>query len=111
MFRPGSAVLRLLPTLRRVESVWARNGWVRRVCLVFVSAGAGAWAYLRWKQQPVTVDDAFISYRYADMLVRGEGLVYNAGERVEGYSNFLWVLIAALAISLGLDPLLVTRSI
>ena len=29
-------------------------------------------------------DDAFISFRYADNLVAGDGLVFNAGERVEG---------------------------
>ena len=29
-------------------------------------------------------DDAFISFRYVDNLEHGLGLVYNAGERVEG---------------------------
>ena len=29
-------------------------------------------------------DDAFISYRYALNLIEGHGLVFNAGERVEG---------------------------
>jgi hypothetical protein len=49
-------------------------------------------------------DDAYISFRYADNLVRGEGLVWNAGERVEGYTNFLWVLLSALWLSLGIPP-------
>lgn len=48
-----------------------------------------------------TSDDAYISFRYADHLVRGLGLVYNAGERVEGYSNFLWTLWCALGLRLG----------
>jgi hypothetical protein len=43
------------------------------------------------------LDDAYISYRYAENLVRGEGLVFNHGERVEGYSNFLYVLAVAPA--------------
>jgi len=43
------------------------------------------------------LDDAYISYRYSENLVRGEGLVFNHGERVEGYSNFLYVLAAAPA--------------
>src|SRR5688500_13130256 len=34
-------------------------------------------------------DDAYISYRYAHNLLAGLGLVFNAGERVEGYTNFL----------------------
>jgi arabinofuranosyltransferase len=48
-------------------------------------------------------DDAFISFRYAQNLVAGNGLVYNAGERVEGYTNFLWTMLAALALKLGGD--------
>jgi len=49
-------------------------------------------------------DDAFISFRYADNLVHGLGLVFNAGERVEGYSNFLWTLGIALGMRLGVSP-------
>ena len=50
-------------------------------------------------------DDAFISFRYARNLVEGHGLVFNAGERVEGYTNFLWVLeLAALWKVFGLRP-------
>ena len=37
-------------------------------------------------------DDAFISFRYARNLLEGHGLVFNPGERVEGYTNFLWTL-------------------
>jgi arabinofuranosyltransferase len=51
-----------------------------------------------------TVDDSYISYRYARNLVDGLGLVYNAGERIEGYTNFLWTLILAGGIALGVDP-------
>lgn len=40
-------------------------------------------------------DDAYISYRYAQNLARGHGLVFNPGERVEGYSNLLYVLLLA----------------
>ncbi len=50
------------------------------------------------------VDDAYISYRYARNLVDGRGLVFNPGERVEGYTNFLWVIFAALGMQAGLDP-------
>jgi len=37
-------------------------------------------------------DDAFISLRYAENLSAGDGLVFNSGHRVEGYSNFFWVI-------------------
>jgi hypothetical protein len=42
------------------------------------------------------LDDAFISYRYALNLAQGHGLVYNIGERVEGFTNLLWTLLVAL---------------
>lgn len=48
-------------------------------------------------------DDAFISFRYALNLARGIGLVFNPGERVEGYTNFLWTLWCAVSFPLGLD--------
>lgn len=42
------------------------------------------------------LDDAMISMRYAKNLTEGNGLVFNpGGERVEGYTNLLWVLIMA----------------
>jgi arabinofuranosyltransferase len=56
-------------------------------------------------------DDAFISFRYAKNFVNGFGLVYNIGEKVEGYTNFLWVLISSGLISLNIEPLLGTRII
>ena len=49
-------------------------------------------------------DDAFISFRYADNLVRHGELTYNPGERVEGYTNFLWTVTIAGVIALGGDP-------
>ena len=50
-------------------------------------------------------DDAFISFRYTRNLLEGHGLVYNVGERVEGYSNFLWTLeLAAIWRVFGIPP-------
>jgi hypothetical protein len=57
-----------------------------------------AWQ-LRW-----IGDDAFISFRYARNLLDGHGLVYNPGERVEGYTNFLWTLLIASGMWLGWHP-------
>jgi hypothetical protein len=42
---------------------------------------------------PYVVDDAFITFRYVRNFVEGMGLVYNPGERVEGYTNFLWTIL------------------
>jgi arabinofuranosyltransferase len=49
-------------------------------------------------------DDALISFRYAQNLYEGNGLVYNVGERVEGYTNFLWTMLASTVFVIGGDP-------
>jgi arabinofuranosyltransferase len=55
---------------------------------------------------PHTVlDDAYISARYARNFAEGNGLVYNIGERVEGFTNLAWTLFLAASIRVGLDPL------
>ena len=41
-------------------------------------------------------DDAMVSMRYAWNLAHGVGLVWNPGERVEGYTNPLMVLLMAV---------------
>jgi arabinofuranosyltransferase len=49
------------------------------------------------------VDDAYISFRYSRNLAEGFGLVWNPGERVEGYTNLLWVLLLAPLALLRID--------
>ncbi len=52
------------------------------------------------------LDDPWIAYRYARNLARGDGLVWNVGERpVEGYTCFLWVIMNSLFIRLSIFPL------
>jgi arabinofuranosyltransferase len=41
-------------------------------------------------------DDAMISMRYAWNFSHGQGLVWNTGERIEGYTNLLWTLIMSI---------------
>lgn len=52
---------------------------------------------------PFFADDAFISLRYAQRLLAGDGLTWTAGEAVEGYSNLAWILIVSGLGALGLD--------
>lgn len=47
------------------------------------------------------IDDAFISFRYAANWAEWGEPVYNAGEFVEGYSNFLWVCLLRGLAELG----------
>ena len=51
-----------------------------------------------------TQDDAFITFRYAEHLVQGHGLVFNIGERVEGYTNLSWTLLMAACMAIGAEP-------
>src|ERR1700733_14661069 len=56
-----------------------------------------------------TIDDAYISFRYARNLAHGLGLVYNAGEHIEGYTNFFWTVLLAVGVKVGLDPVLLAK--
>lgn len=56
-------------------------------------------------------DDAFISFRYARNLARGVGLVFNVGERVEGYTNFLWTVLMAPSFLCKIDVVVWSQTI
>ena len=66
-------------------------------CVIIGAAVLLCW-HFRWLE-----DDAFITFRYAHNLAKGLGPVWNPGYAVEGYTNFLWMLILSGAESLGLD--------
>lgn len=88
--------------MSRTTAIW--------ICAAAVAA-FGVWraADLWW-----LCDDAFISFRYAENLVDGHGLVFNPAkpeERVEGYSNFLWVILVAAGVALGLEPEIVANGL
>ena len=80
----------------------ATSAWLIGLC--------GALGLLAWSNRFVQ-DDAYIVFRYADHLARGEGLVWNAGERVEGYSSFLYTLLLAGTRRLGLDPIATSHAL
>ena len=55
---------------------------------------------------PFTVDDTFITLRYAKHLAEGLGPSWNpSGPAVEGYTTALWMLILTVPHALGLDAL------
>ncbi len=79
----------------------ASGSWLLKagLLLTLVVLLAHAWQYR------FLTDDAYISFRYARNLSQGQGLVFNPGmERVEGYSNFLWVLGLAALDRMGVAP-------
>lgn len=46
-------------------------------------------------------DDAYITYRIARNFARGDGLVFVPGQRVEGYTNFLWTVLLSIPERFG----------
>ncbi len=90
---------------REAESGRGRAGGFAALIAALLAVAAIAWC--GWQTYTLfwTCDDAFISLRYAENLVAGEGLVFNAGERVEGYSNFSWTMLLAAAKACGIDDL------
>lgn len=86
----------------------------RRITMLMASCALGL-AYCLWAQVFIQrtfvhvsgrgnwyclFDDAMISMRYALNWAHGQGLVWNPGEKVEGYTNFLQVAFMAAAIRL-----------
>ena len=60
---------------------------------------------IRWfllSQTQFIADDALITYRYAENLVSGNGLVYNLGEKVLGTTTPLLTLLISLAVFAGI---------
>lgn len=64
------------------------------------------WGSLAW---PVQIDDQYITMAYGQSLWDHGALIWTTGERVEGYSNFLLVLLSAFTAALALDGALVIK--
>ena len=73
-----------------------------RACLLAIVLGYLVLVNHFW----FTTDDAYITFRYARNLAEGWGPRFNVGAHapIEGYSNFLWMLLCAGFERVGLDP-------
>src|SRR5215831_17336610 len=58
-----------------------------------------------------TIEDAYITLRYADNLAAGRGFVYNPGEHVLGTTTPLFTLLLALAAGLHLNAALIGKAL
>ncbi|MBN6034385.1 glycosyltransferase family 39 protein [Amycolatopsis sp. 195334CR] len=76
------------------------GGWTRistsRAWRVAALTLAVAYSLAHQALFSTVAEDAFITFRYSENLADGNGPVFNAGERVEGYSNFLWMVLIAI---------------
>ncbi len=48
-------------------------------------------------------EDAYITFRYIDNFLHGYGLVYNIGDRVEGFTHPLWLFLVTIPAALGIS--------
>jgi arabinofuranosyltransferase len=57
------------------------------------------------------VDDAYITFSFSKNLASGNGPIFSHGLRVEGYSNFLWMVLTAIGylVAPHADPYLTAR--
>lgn len=77
----------------------------RGILAAYLLAGCAlVWGYFLF-----TVDDTFISLRFSENLAQGLGPVFNPGERVEGFSNPLWVALFGLLAFLPGDLFLLSK--
>lgn len=82
-----------------------------RLRSLWIAAAGAFFVFNVWRYREYLIDDAYISLRYARNWIEGHGLVFNPGEVVEGYTNFLWTVIGALGLGLGLDGMLWWKSL
>lgn len=88
---------------RRSET-WATVVWTVLSLAIFTGMVAHLWHF--------TIDDTYISARYARNLADGYGLVFSPGEQPsEGYSNLLWVLLLAGLTRLGVETIVAAKAV
>ena len=71
--------------------------------------GAATLVYLAAPHWSTTVDDVYTAVSYGTSLADQGGVIWNTGERVEGYSNFLMVLAFAGVRLVGGDAGLIAQ--
>src|SRR5262245_29136139 len=77
---------------KKVAELWAKAPKVPLVAMLLTVALGERYSRVYYRNM---VDDAMTSVVYAKQLALGNGVVFNVGERVEGYTNFLWVVFMA----------------
>lgn len=81
---------------------WYDSIFILLLCYLLVLQIQAIW--------PFTVDDMYISLRYARNWAAGDGLVWNLNAPpVEGYSNFSFVVLGALSLILKGNPVVVLK--
>jgi hypothetical protein len=83
---------------------------VRGYDIIFIILFAYLFVFQLYAIWPFTLDDMFISLRYAKNWAAGNGLLWNPHRLpVEGYSNFSFVVLATWALGIHADPVFVLK--
>jgi len=78
-----------------------RNYWPMLLAILIFSYFAYKLSFIQ--------DDAYITYRFVANFLNGDGLVYNIGERIEGFTNFGWTIYLILWGAIGLNYILISQ--
>src|SRR5690606_23471737 len=93
-----------IPTLTKLvmNKGARRSRYFWKLLLVLISTSIFTLLYWHLYGKPqVGIDDANIYFTYAKNISEGHGFVFNPdGEKVEGFTSLLWVLICSLAYGL-----------
>ncbi len=93
--------------LRRAERLAAVRDRPTAIGMAVVVAAVAVGVWATWS---TTIDDAFITYRYALNWANGDGPVWNPGaDPVEGFTNFAWTAWHVPFIALGASPPVVSK--
>ncbi len=100
------------PTQPAAKPIQLKQGALARYAALASATAIALTLILHAIYLNVPAEDSFITFRFARHLANGHGIVWNVGEApVEGYTNFLWMLISALILKLGLDVVLLTQAL
>ncbi|BBF98955.1 MULTISPECIES: hypothetical protein [Pseudonocardia] len=95
------------PPAERDRGATSRPSRARSALFLAALAALGVGIWACWS---VTVDDAYITYRYTTNLADGFGPTWNPGEDpVEGYTNFLWMLWHVPWVWLGIPLPMISK--
>lgn len=86
-----------------MQTMTRRISYVAALLAVFYAT------VMLWVLRRFVVDDSYIPLRYVAHWLKGDGIVWNAGEQVEGYTSFLMIVLTAGLHLLGLDMLWAAR--
>ncbi|MCX8108436.1 MAG: hypothetical protein N3G20_06495, partial [Verrucomicrobiae bacterium] len=86
--------------MKKYRTVW-------RALLLLLVMSLGGLVLVQVYRRAWVSEDAFITLRYVSNALGGHGVVFNPGERVQGYSHPLWLLMLLVGCATGVDHIYV----